>query len=102
MQLDDINYAILNANRQARSPLIDVSDRLFNSGNTALVGATVTVTLPTPTVGFLRLWQQLSLTTSALAAGDSLIFTRLTPDQLIQCVLWQQLGANNSQIIWPL
>ncbi len=102
MDFDDIVYTADQRNRPGRNSLVDVSDKLFNSGNTGLVANTVTITLPTPPTGFLRLWQQLSMTTSALAAGDQLLFTRLTPDLLIQCALWQQLGANNSAIIWPI
>lgn len=87
MNIEDVVYSADQRNRPGRNSLVAVSDSLFNSGPQGLVGNTVTIQLPAPPTGFLRVWQHIVFLPSACAAGDVFLLTRLTPDLLIQSVL---------------
>lgn len=77
MQIDDLIWRLNTANRPGRAKLIDIEERPALLLVTGTAPTTLTLTLPSPTVGFLRKWCQINLSASrSFATNENLILRR--------------------------
>lgn len=90
MTIADILYLIDARNRPGRNSLVAVAEQPFDTGTQVLSGAQVNILLPTPQVGFVRLWEFANafIGGGGLAANDTLQMVRQTPNAVVGCLLF--------------
>src|SRR5262245_10297726 len=91
MTLDDILYLIANSNRPGRSTLVGLRSTIFDSGAVTVVAGSANVDLPSPTPGFVRRWEHVTATPSAVVNNDVLFLIRIVKDQTNGVVLLTQM-----------